>query len=81
MLLVLLSNYSIKSGHFVSSEEDRVQSLCNSDPFARLQMRKCDADGFYLPLLTFVLYTPMGQRKRLFFLRFKKVSVLRRNWQ
>ena len=52
MLLVLLWNFTIKSGHFVSSKKDRKQTLRESEPFARRQEKeKCDGDVFY-PSLT-----------------------------
>lgn len=52
ILLVLLWNYTIKSGHFVSSKKDRTQILRKSESFARRQEKeKFDSDVFY-PSLT-----------------------------
>ena len=52
MLLVLLWNCTIKSGHFVSSKKDRTQTLCESKPFAsRQEKEKFEGDVFY-PSLT-----------------------------
>ena len=51
MLLVLLWNCTIKSGHFVSSKRDRTQALRKSEPFTRRkQNEKFDGDVFYLSL-------------------------------
>lgn len=40
ILLVLLWNCTIKSGHFVSSKKDRTQILRKSEPFARRQEKE-----------------------------------------
>lgn len=52
MLLALLWNCTIKSGHFVSSQKARTQILRESEPFAsRQEKEKFDGDVFY-PSLT-----------------------------
>jgi len=78
MLLVLLWNCTIKSGHFVSSKKDRTQILRESEPFARRQEKeKNDGDVFY-PSLTCELQAcnQKGRRTWRFILQYWKYRIL-----